>query len=128
MSKSVQIVTPNVILDKELQKVFRDSGIRVIQTTNSLKTTIGSFKLERPYVLVVDLFLGEHSGLDLIKTTRQLDSDINTILLTSVYNRSLKDKAMRLGAKDILVMPMAFTLIRDLVLHRASKIKISEGN
>jgi len=73
-------------------------------------------------IVIIDMFLPESSGVELVKMLKQQDEKLVLILLTRMRGRSLLDRAFRHGATDILPYPMQVDTLRQTVLHRLSRL------
>ena len=60
----------------------------------------------RPDVVLLDLRLPDHSGLDVLKQLRQIDARIPVVLVTVVRSADAAIEAMRQGAYDYLLKPL----------------------
>ena len=58
---------------------------------------------EQPDVIVLDLDLGQESGLNLLPELLEAVKDVNVIMLTGVRDVAQRDKAMDLGAKGVVL-------------------------
>jgi DNA-binding NarL/FixJ family response regulator len=58
---------------------------------------------EQPDVLVLDLDLGGESGLDLLPELLRIVKDASVIILTGLRDTEKRDRAMRLGAKGVVL-------------------------
>lgn len=81
---------------------------------------------------LVDYRLGEHTGLEFIKSVREIDEYIPLILLTGQGDKSIDYEAMRLGASDYLVKGdfdevAIWRSIRYAVTHSRAVIQLHEN-
>lgn len=58
---------------------------------------------EQPDVLVLDLDLGGESGLDLLPELLKIAKGTSVIILTGLRDTEKRDRAMRLGAKGVVL-------------------------
>jgi DNA-binding NarL/FixJ family response regulator len=73
-------------------------------------------------IVIIDMFLPESSGIELVKQIKQQDEKIVLVLLSRMRGRSMLDRAFRHGATDILPYPMQVDTLRQTVLHRLSRL------
>src|SRR5215212_5282487 len=85
----------DLIGSREGMIVVGDAG----NGAESLKLVAG----EQPHIIVLDIDLGRESGLDLIPELRKVASEAGIIILTGVRDVEIRDEAMRLGAKGMVL-------------------------
>lgn len=116
--KSVIFVTR----DPEMLKQFRAAvdGLMLLISgeAKSAKQAIEAYRQDAADLMIVDLFLGESSGLDLVKTIKKVNERLVIILVTRMKERSIVDRAFRFGASDVLVYPLGKDVLRETIKHR----------
>ncbi len=103
-----------------VEQVFADEAIRVF----SAATAEEGLKLaarELPEVVLLDVRLGNTSGLELFEKLRQIDERVLIIFITGHGSADIAIEAMKLGAFEYLVKPLDFDRLRDVV-HQAFEI------
>lgn len=70
-------------------------------------------------LLVVDLYMPGHSGLEVIQAAQRIDSDLQAILLTGSASLESAIEALRAGVYDYLTKPLHSLAAFDLSLKRA---------
>jgi DNA-binding response OmpR family regulator len=121
-------MTKAVVLtrDKEMKALAHQAaeglGVKIAGDCRSVKEAVEIFRHETVRLVVLDLFLGESSGLDAIKTLRKMDENLTIILLSRMGGRSLLEKAFRLGASDTLIYPCGLDSLRQTIAHRLERI------
>ena len=76
----------------------------------------------RPELAVIDLHLGNESGIDLIRTLKRQQPKMLTVLLTGYGSLEAAVCAMRAGADDVLSKPVTWAEI----VHRLARRDGSE--
>ncbi|MEO0417127.1 MAG: response regulator, partial [Verrucomicrobiota bacterium] len=72
---------------------------------------------EAPDLMIVDLVLGDKSGMDLVRSTTQRFPDTKVVMVTGHGSVETAVEAMRLGAFDYLTKPFEVTdLLRTVNL------------
>ncbi|GGA65854.1 transcriptional regulatory protein [Pseudoclavibacter endophyticus] len=80
---------------------------------------------ERPELVLLDLHLGDGSGMDLLRRVRALrPDDFDVIMITAVPDRAVVERAVRLGIADYLLKP--FTQ-RDFAKRLGAYSKVREA-
>ena len=121
--------------DKELRALVHtaaeDLPLKIAQDARSLKEAMDTFRDGSVKIVVLDLFLGESSGLDAIKTLRKLDESLVVMLVSRLRGREQLEKAFRSGASDVLLYPCRMETIRETLRHRLSHeacFRIDDGD
>jgi two-component system nitrogen regulation response regulator GlnG len=70
---------------------------------------------ELPDVILLDIRLGEHSGMDLFKDLRSIDPKNLIIFITGHGTTDTAIEAMKLGAYDYLVKPLDATALKQMI-------------
>jgi two-component system response regulator RegA len=106
---------------QRLARAMEARGFRVA-TAHSAADAEGAVAVEPPAFAIVDLRLGENSGLEVVNTLRRARPDVRIVILTGYGNIATAVAAVKLGAVDYLSKPadadqIAATLLeqRDLL-------------
>lgn len=101
----VHIVDPDPGSCEALSVLFRLEGF---QTLFSLDPAdfISSLERRRPDVAVINLMLGEESGLGLLRRVKALRTGAPVVMLANVPQLDAAVTAMKLGATDVLGKPL----------------------
>ncbi len=103
---------PNILFS--IEKVFQDQGIQAI----GAQTAEEGLQLaaeHSPNVILLDIRLGNLSGLDLFHDLRRIDSKSLVIFITGHGTTETAIEAMKLGAYDYLVKPLDAAQLRRTV-------------
>ncbi|HEY9058625.1 MAG TPA: ActR/PrrA/RegA family redox response regulator transcription factor [Aurantimonas sp.] len=87
-----------------MSRELEQRGFDVV-TADGLADGLERLRLDPPACAVVDLRLGDGSGLDLIAALRQARQDVRAIVLTGYGNIATAVSAVKLGAVDYLTKP-----------------------
>lgn len=66
-------------------------------------------------LVVVDIFLGKDTGIDLLRNIRAFDKNVHVVLITGQPDVASAAEALRLGAFDYLTKPLSFSQIIGVV-------------
>jgi len=102
--KSLLIVDDDQPLRDRLSRAMEKKGFKVLQA-DSVKQGISQAKNSPPAFAVVDLRLGDGSGLEVIKEIRKLKKDSKIIMLTGYGNIPTTVAAVKAGAIDYIPKP-----------------------
>ncbi|WP_320173437.1 sigma-54 dependent transcriptional regulator [Maridesulfovibrio sp.] len=101
------------LLSKELS-----SPERIIQTANCAKTAREMVRKERYEVIVSDIRLPDGDGLELLTEFKDMEPDVEVILITGHGNIDNAVEAIRIGAYDYITKPFRLDRV-ELVVDRA---------
>ena len=104
----VLLVEDHPIVRHGLMMLINDeSDLEVCGESESVKDAAEQVRKTRPDVVVVDIALGDGSGLDLIKELHTADPDL-PILAVSMHDESIyAERALRAGAKGYIMKKAA---------------------
>src|SRR6187549_2340572 len=88
-----------------LQKVFEKESLRVL-TARGGSEALEILRREPVSVLLTDLVMPGMSGLDLLKASRSVSPETETILMTAYGTVENAVEAMRHGAYDFITKPL----------------------
>tara|TARA_Y100000590_G_scaffold416921_1_gene516125 strand:- start:889 stop:1488 length:600 start_codon:yes stop_codon:yes gene_type:complete len=102
--KSLLIVDDDNPLRDRLARAMEKKGFQVAQAEN-VKQGINMAKNTPPAFAVIDLRLGDGSGLEIVKEIRKLKNDSKVVMLTGYGNIPTAVAAVKAGAIDYLSKP-----------------------
>ncbi len=93
-------------------------GLDVHQATNG-QEAIDAVNEREFDALVLDLYMPEHTGLEVIDAARKIDPDIQALILTGSASVETAVEALRAGVYDYLTKPLESMTSFELALSRA---------
>ena len=91
------------------------SGISVVPASDG-DIGLSLLESEKPTVVLLDVFLPNHNGLELFRKIRAVDRKLPVIFITGDTSSETAIQAMRAGAFDYLSKPLDIGQIRSLTL------------
>lgn len=88
-------------------------GLRATELVEQLK----------PDILITDINMPKLSGLDLLRRVQQIDSEIETLVISGYSEFSYAKTAMALGVNDYLVKPFLPDELQDVLRKMSAQIK-----
>lgn len=118
MSK-VLLATNNAWDRKRLLKVLQTITPEVSDVGADLLTALQICVKDSPKLCLVDLYLPPTTGLDALKKIIDMDLDEapRLVLLSRLHNRAIIERALRLGARDVLTHPFSDEEFASTVAH-----------
>lgn len=87
-----------------LNKAIERRGYSIVTATNSAQAIMLA-QSHQPAYAIVDLRIGEESGLTLVEDLVKIKPDINIVMLTGYASIATAVQAIKLGAKQYLTKP-----------------------
>jgi two-component system nitrogen regulation response regulator GlnG len=103
-----------------IREVFADQPLQVL-SAETLEAATQLVRDEKPEVVLLDIRLGQRSGLELFDELRAIDPKLLVIFITGHGTADTAIEAMKLGAFEYLVKPLDYTRLREVV-HQAFEI------
>jgi two-component system response regulator RegA len=101
---SVLLVDDDPVFLRAFAREFERRGWTVF-TEQDVFAAVASARSKRPEVVVLDLLVGEHSGLEIIEDLRHDVPNARIVMLTGSATVSTAVLAMKLGAHDYVEKP-----------------------
>ncbi len=123
----ILIVDDNIITCEVIQRNLEISGFHVF-TAHSVNDAIETLSRQDIDLLITDYKMPEHSGLELIKYTRDHFQDIFIIMLTGYGSINSAVAAMKEGADEYITKPFTDKELLDAVKKSIQKQKEKKLN
>lgn len=95
---------------RTLQRSLQKRGLRVVTATTKAEA-LAAAQAEAPDFALVDLRLGQESGLGLIEPLKASRQDMHVLLVTGYASVATAVEAMKRGADDYLLKPVTVDAI-----------------
>jgi two-component system nitrogen regulation response regulator NtrX len=120
--KTVLVVDDEKNIRETLKDVLEDDGYTVFLAENG-KRALEMLELRGIDVVLLDLWLPEMGGMDVLKRIKDLDSNIPVIIISGHGNIDTAVKATKVGAFDFIEKPLSIEKVLNVIKHA---IKIDE--
>lgn len=101
---SVMLVDDHPFLRAGLREVIREnSNYSVVSEASGISEAIQEFNEHQPDVVVLDINLGQESGLDLIQPFRDIKEDVGILVLSMYEDYEYLRRAFSAGANGYVV-------------------------
>jgi DNA-binding NtrC family response regulator len=110
----ILIVDDEAFIRENLERILTDDGYRA-QSTDSPEEAIKIVADEEISLVLLDLNLGEKSGLDVLLAIKELDPEVLVIIITGYGTVESAVKALKLGAYDYIKKPFKADAIHLIV-------------
>lgn len=116
MSDDGLLVDDDPLYLRTLQRSLARRGIQTTTATDS-EQALALARQTLPAFVLLDLKLGNDSGLNLIQPLRQLRTDMRILLVTGYASIATAVEAIKLGADDYLPKPASVPVILRALGH-----------
>ena len=100
---------------KSLEKIFAKEGVRVLCASNA-KRAVAMMRQYQVQVVLTDLMMPGPSGVDLLKTIKEIAPHTEVVLMTAFGTVETAVAAMRHGAYDFVEKPLKrATIVRTVI-------------
>ncbi len=114
----IMLVSADKDLSKRIKEALRETTIRISIECANGKDAVDTFAKSPAPMVILDFFIPESSGLEVLKNLKKMDENCLFVLLNRIRTRASIDRAYRTGAHDILQLPVSADILRDTILHR----------
>ena len=106
---------------KVLKLILSEAGFQVHEAANAAEAgeLVGKHYFD---IAIVDLRLGDGSGIELLKTAKELNPDTVVLIITAFASTETAITAMKLGAYDYVTKPFNLDEIRIVLKNIKEKI------
>src|SRR3990167_6422778 len=117
-SATLLIIDDDDVVRASLAAYLEDSGFHVLQAANGLQG-LEVFHAESPDLVICDLRMPQVDGLELIRRINALQVETPVIVVSGAGVMSDAVEALRLGAADYLIKPLADLAVLEHSIRRA---------
>jgi len=119
MNCKILIVDDEEIIQLSLSEGLKDLGYKVNTAGNGTRA-IELAKKFKPQVVFLDMRLSNENGLDILPKIKEIDNDIEIVIMTAYGDIQTAVKAVKLGAFDYINKPFDLQEI-DIIIKRILK-------
>jgi two-component system CitB family response regulator/CitB family two-component system response regulator MalR len=104
-----------MVMRLNVDYLARIDGVQLVGQCDSVPAALELLKHETVDLLLLDVYLRNRSGLDVLRQLRTQDRNTDAVLITAASEIETVRAAQRLGARDYLVKPFSFERFRDAI-------------
>jgi two-component system response regulator HydG len=112
---------------ESLEKIFQREGMRVL-VANDAKHALEQVRSHRVHVVLTDLMMPGTTGLELLRAIKQVQPEVEVVLMTAYGTVEVAVSAMREGAYDFVEKPLKRMTIVKSVRKAAERGQLLEEN
>jgi DNA-binding NarL/FixJ family response regulator len=115
-TSKVLIVEDHPLFSKGLASLIGSAqGYSVVGEASRLSEAMRMAEEEKPELAIVDIDLGDESGLDLIPRLKAQNPDIVILVLSMADERYYSERVLRLGARGYIMKDVAANKVLDAI-------------
>ena len=111
-------------LSTYIEATFTD--IKVLKAYDGLKALDIIERTPSLKIVITDLKMPGLNGLKLLSKIKDINDDIEVIILTGAYDESAILEALKFGAIDFLKKPIDFPIAKDSIIKACEKVKMKD--
>ncbi|UEG61155.1 response regulator [Stutzerimonas chloritidismutans] len=104
-----------MVMRLNVDYLARLEGVELVGQCESVPAALEVLEREAVDLLLLDVYLRNRSGLEVLRHLRAQDRNTDAVLITAASEIETVRAAQRLGARDYLVKPFSFERFRDAV-------------
>ncbi|WP_313225746.1 response regulator [Stutzerimonas chloritidismutans] len=104
-----------MVMRLNVDYLARLEGVELVGQCESVPAALELLEREVVDLLLLDVYLRNRSGLEVLRHLRAQDRNTDAVLITAASEIETVRAAQRLGARDYLVKPFSFERFRDAV-------------
>jgi len=120
MASKVLIVDDDELLNNSLNAVLTRSGYEVASVLKGEEASQQVLEFQ-PDIVLLDLYLGSITGLDILQKLRSENNDTPVILITAFSDVNSAVRAIKLGAEDFVLKPLDLEQLEILINKTLSR-------
>src|SRR3989338_1882284 len=97
-------------------------------TANNIAGAVDLVKKESPKLALLDVRLGDESGMDALQKIKEIDKNIKVIMVTALGDEESIRQAKSLGADDYITKPFTAAYLNDLIVQKIANLSLKDRN
>ena len=110
----VLIIDDEHAIRESLSSILSDEGFDVISARDG-KEGLALFEKEKPRVVLLDIWMPEMDGLEVLKLVREIDHEAVVIVISGHGTISTAVEAVKMGATDFLEKPLSIDKVLEVI-------------
>lgn len=109
--------------------ISTQNGYSLVGTVYNYEQALSSILELHPDLLLLDVYLPDHSGIELVRTIRSRNLPCDIILITAAKERETVEEGFRLGVFDYLFKPFDLDHLQNVLIKYAQfKTRLSSSD
>src|SRR5215212_6781715 len=117
------IVDDELGMRQFLTHLFQREG-HLVRVAGNGRDALEQLRQQAPDLIISDIRMPDLSGVELLRSTRELYPDVEVIMMTAFANVDTAREAFLLGAYDFVQKPFDNDLLKETVARALKKISL----
>ncbi len=110
-----------------MELLLKKAGFEPVSAGNG-EQGISMVRNKKPDLVLVDLFLPDKSGIDILREIRQVNPELEVVVITGHASAETAVKAMKEGAFDYITKPVNFEELKIVIAKAIEKQRLMSEN
>lgn len=102
---TIVVIEDDPLVNETVNEIMSSKYSRVY-TFEDAQKALDEMHLISPDLVLLDIFLGHHNGLEILESLRKQGYNMPVIMMTAFSDIKMAVRAMKLGAEDFIVKPL----------------------
>lgn len=99
------------------------AGFEVVAVAHTGEAALGAVRDHRPDLVLLDIYLPDTNGLDLLPRLREIHADLDAIVISAARDAETVKRAVRGGIVHYLIKPFTGADLRDRLEHYSRSVR-----
>ena len=108
------IVDDSLIIRKAIVQYIKDYDIDIVGSVSNGESALKLFKRFKPHVVTLDITMPGLDGFTVLEQMIKINHDCKIIIITALKDKATGLKALKLGARSIIVKPFNPQKIKEI--------------
>ncbi|MFH1305849.1 MAG: response regulator [Candidatus Omnitrophota bacterium] len=124
LKHTILVVDDQVGIVSFLHDFFSQKGYAVLQATSG-NSALQIIKKKVPQIILLDIKLGwGKDGIEVLKEIKKIAPHVKVLMMTSIADEDVIEKAFDLGAEDYIVKPFSLSYLEKIVMLKILNLEI----
>jgi len=112
---NILIVDDAKIMRVNLIRSIESIGHKVIAEANDGKSSITAYEKYKPDLVTMDITMPDMDGITAVKKIKEIDPQLNAIMITSHGQEPMVMNALKAGAKGYILKPISAEKLKEAI-------------
>ena len=119
MKQKILIIDDDELVTSSLKRALTQSGYEIDIASNG-KVGLKKVEKENPDMVLLDIFLGDLDGMEVLKKIILINSDLPVVMITGFADVQTAVNAIKMGAIDFILKPINIDQL-ELIINKTLK-------
>lgn len=119
MKQRILVIDDDELVTTSLKRALNQSGYQV-EVALSGKAGLKEIENSEPDMVLLDIFLGDYNGLEVLKKIQSINPDLPVVMITGFADVQTAVNAIKMGAIDFILKPINLDQL-ELIINKTLK-------